>query len=84
MTDGMETDITTFGQARVRLMAMVTEVCADESCPIASVLDKCVDQALMSRWSNPVKTYIPLLAFREVQECIRLGYCPGSTVELIR
>ena len=72
----MSDDIGTFDQARTRLMAMATEVCADDSCPILPVLDGCVDQALRSRWSNPVKTYIPLLAFREVQECIRLGYCP--------
>ncbi len=76
MTDGMESDVRAFGEARTRLMTMVTELCADESCPIQSELERCVDQALHSRWSNPVKTYVPLLAFREVQECIRLGYCP--------
>ncbi len=76
MTDGMETDVRSFEEARTRVMTMVTELCADESCPIQPVLGRCVDQALQSRWSNPVKTYVPLLAFREVQECIRLGYCP--------
>ncbi len=73
----MSDDIGTFDQARTRLMAMATEVCADDSCPILPVLERCVDQALESRWSNPVKTYVPLLAFREVQECIRRGHCPN-------
>ncbi len=76
MTNGMERDIKSFEDARRRVMTMAFESCADETCPIQSELERCVDQALQSRWSNPVKTYVPLLAFREVQECIRLGYCP--------
>ncbi len=76
MTDGMAGDIRSFEEARMRVMTMAAELCADETCPVQAQLGRCVDQALQSRWSNPVKTYIPLLAFREVQECIRLGYCP--------
>ena len=76
MTDGMQSDIRSFEEARTRVMTMAIEACVDETCPIQAQLERCVDQALQSRWSNPVKTYIPLLAFREVQECIRLGYCP--------
>jgi hypothetical protein len=73
--------IRTIEEARERVFAMVAEICNDESCPIQSVLDRCVSEAVAARWENPVKTYVPLLAFREVQQCIRQGYCPDSRVE---
>ncbi len=80
MTDDLASDLRTFDDARSRVMTMAIESCADESCPIQSELERCVEHALQSRWANPVKTYIPLLAFREVQECIRLGYCPEPEI----
>jgi len=76
MTDDLTSDFRLFEEARTRVMTMAADLCADASCPIQPVLDRCVDRALESRWSSPIKTYIPLLAFREVQECIRLGACP--------
>ncbi len=83
MTDGMASDSKSFEEARIRVMTMAIESCVDETCPIQAQLERCVDQALQSRWANPVKTYIPLLAFREVQECIRLGYCPEPAIRTI-
>lgn len=62
--------------ARARVLTMVAEVCKDDSCPIQPVLDQCVSDAVTFRWQGTVKNYVPLLAFRDVQECIRLGYCP--------
>ncbi len=76
MTDDRETTFQSYEDARMRVMAMALEACADHGCPIEAQLERCVDEALRERWGNPVKTYVPLLAFREVQECIRLGSCP--------
>ncbi len=49
MTDGMERDVKSFQDARSRVMTMAIESCADETCPIQSELERCVDQALQSR-----------------------------------
>jgi hypothetical protein len=63
-----------------RVIRMVTELCSDESCPIQPVLEQCVDDAISSYWPNKVETFTPLLAFRDVKECIRQGSCPPRTV----
>ena len=62
-----------------RVMRMVTELCGDDSCPIQPVLRQCVDDAISSHWPNKITTFAPLLAFREVKECIRQGSCPPRT-----
>jgi hypothetical protein len=81
MIERPNTDVLTVEDAKNRVFHMVAELCSDGSCPIQPVLDRCVSDAVEARWSNPVKTFVPLLAFREVQECIRLGYCPERPVE---
>lgn len=62
-----------------RVMRMVTELCGDESCPIQPVLEQCVDDAISTYWTNKITTFAPLLAFRDVKECIRQGSCPPRT-----
>ena len=52
------------------------EACAEVDCLIAPILDRCVERAVATRWSSPIRTYVPLLALREVQDCCRLGACP--------
>jgi hypothetical protein len=51
------------------------ESCADASCPIEPMLDACVDWAVDRHWPSAVATFVPLLAVRDVQHCIRRGYC---------
>lgn len=77
--DHAQTGQMSLNEARIRVMAMVAEHCHDDSCPIQSVLDQCVSDAVAGRWDSRVKSFVPLLAFREVQECIRRGYCPEQT-----
>ena len=81
MNNRPNTDVRTIEDARNRVYNMVAELCSDASCPIQPVLDRCVSDAVAARWSSPIKTFVPLLAFREVQECIRLGFCPERPVE---
>lgn len=64
---------------RQRVMTMVRESCADASCPIEPMLESCVDWAIDQRWPSPVSVFVPLLAVRDVQECIRQGSCTGLT-----
>ena len=71
-------EIESIEDARARVLTMVDEACKDRSCPIQPVLDQCVSDAVALRWQGVVKNYVPLLAFRDVQECIRLGYCPDQ------
>lgn|GEM_PF-2927040 len=61
---------------RARVLAMATQICGDSSCPIQQVLSQCVDDAIAVHWQGRVKTFVPLLAVRDVQECIHQGYCP--------
>ncbi len=77
----MNRDVGTLAREDIaaRVMRMVTELCADETCPIQPVLEQCVDDAISSYWPNTVETYTPLLAFRDVRECIRQGSCPPQT-----
>lgn len=51
------------------------EECADGSCPIAPVLDRCVRDAVAELWGSRIHAYVPLLALRNVRTCIRAGVC---------
>ena len=51
------------------------EECSVDSCLVASVLDQCVEEAVIDLWDSRVKTYVPLLALRRVRCCIRAGSC---------
>ena len=62
---------------RQRVTTMVADICGDESCLIRPVLGACIDHAIDRRWPSPVMTFVPLLVFRDVQECVRQGQCPG-------
>lgn len=77
----MNRDVGTLSREDItaRVTRMVTELCGDESCSIQPVLEQCVDDAISSYWPNTVGTFTPLLAFRDVKECIRQGSCPPRT-----
>jgi ribosomal protein S2 len=69
--------IGTRDEAIRHVMALVAEECSDETCLIKPVLEQCVAHAVDSRWQEGgVTNFVPILAFREVQECIRNGSCP--------
>ncbi len=72
-------DIGTREDALARVLAMALSVCGDASCSIQPVLDQCVAESVDRFWPGSVRNYVPVLAFREVQECIRRGTCPGLT-----
>ncbi|CAN5761242.1 hypothetical protein BH24CHL3_BH24CHL3_10660 [soil metagenome] len=57
-------DSMSFDDARTRVMHMVSELCSDEQCVVVASLDRCVTDAVSTRWSNPVKTFVPLFAYR--------------------
>lgn len=61
---------------RDQVASMVTDICHDASCLVQPVLDACIDQAIDRRWPSKVATFVPLLAFRDVQECVLNGSCP--------
>ena len=75
MNDPAE-DSMSFDDARTRVMHMVSELCRDEQCAMFASLGRCVTEAVSTHWSNPVKTFVPLFAYREVRKCIEQGYCP--------
>lgn len=60
---------------RARVMKSAQDSCADASCPIEPMLEACVDWAVDRHWPSAVDTFVPLLAGRDVQDCIRRGYC---------
>ena len=63
------------------LVAMVQraalEECAEGQCPISPVLQQRTEQAIVQFRFSRVRTFVPLLALRQVRDCIRVGACPG-------
>lgn len=52
------------------------EECEATSCPIHPVLDLCASTAVARYQNSRIKTFVPLLALRQVRDCIRQGSCP--------
>ncbi len=50
--------------------------CRDDTCPVFGMLSACSEQAVNELWDSTVKTFVPLLALRQVRSCIRNGQCP--------
>ncbi len=59
-----------------RVVRAAREECADGECLVHSVLEDCAATAVRQYWDSPVKTFVPLLALRQVRDCIRAGKCP--------
>lgn len=49
--------------------------CTGDCCALASQLDRCAQQEVRRLWRSRIKTFVPLLALRGVQDCVRRGYC---------
>ncbi len=59
-----------------RVSRLIAEEYSGDCCALASSLEACVHGVVASLWSaSRVRTYVPLLALREVRECIRTGAC---------
>ncbi len=53
-----------------------TEECAPGACLVHSVLGTCARDAVSALWwESRIKTFVPLLALRQVRCCIRAGRC---------
>lgn len=61
-----------------RVHLAISEHCTGDCREVASSLERCAEEAVSALWANPIKIYIPLLAYRRVQDCIRQGYCPSQ------
>lgn len=81
MTTTVRTDTVFGSDTRTidEVIALVTreasEGCAGDCCALAAQLDQCAQQEVARLWSSPIKAFVPLLAFRNVQDCIRRGHC---------
>jgi len=76
MDDDVRNDRQAFDDLVTLVQRGATEACAEVDCLIAPILDRCVEDAVASLWSSPIRTYVPLLALRAVQDCCRNGACP--------
>lgn len=55
---------------------LARESCPDGACPIEPILQECVHDAVTSLWhGSRITGYVPVLALRQVQDCIRTGTC---------
>jgi hypothetical protein len=54
------------------------EECADGECLIHPVLEACAAEAVNRYWQSRIHAFVPLLALREVRDCIRAGGCPDQ------
>ncbi len=68
-----------------RVWRLIAEECSGDCCALASSLDECVQGVVASLWNaSRVRTYVPLLALREVRECIRNGACHAEAEGWLR
>lgn len=53
--------------------------CPKGACPIEPVLHSCVHESVSSIWrTSRITSYVPVLALKQVQDCIRAGTCSPS------
>ncbi len=57
------------------VMRAALEECAGGSCPISPILHPCAEQAVACYQNSRIRTFVPLLALRQVRDCIRVGAC---------
>ncbi len=63
-------------QVEAMVQQLARERCPDGVCPIEPVLQQCVRDAVHSLWhESRITGYIPVLALKQVQDCIRAGTC---------
>lgn len=62
-----------------RVLRFAREECPAGSCPVESVLNECVKRSV-SKLIGPdaIRIHVPILALREVHDCINLGHCESA------
>jgi hypothetical protein len=59
-----------------RVTRLIADECSGDCCDLAPSLGMCVHEVVTSRWrASRIKTFVPLLALREVRTCVRTGSC---------
>lgn len=77
MITNLFTDVYDDGNATIAMVRRAAlEECSGETCLIGPVLQQCVARAVERYRESRVTAFVPLLALRQVRECIRLGACP--------
>lgn len=76
MDDDDRNDMRAFDDLVTLVQRGAAEACSEQDCLIAPILDRCVEHAVASLWSSPIRAYVPLLTLRAVQDCCRNGACP--------
>jgi hypothetical protein len=60
---------------------LAREECPDGVCPIEPVLQSCVHDAVEHLFSaSKITGYVPVLALKQVRDCIRAGTCEPRIV----
>lgn len=59
-----------------RVVRAAREECLEETCLVHPVLERCAADAVRGYWDSRIKAFVPLLALRQVRDCIRVGRCP--------
>ena len=54
------------------------EECSEGECLVHPVLEACAVAAVNRYWQSRIHAFVPLLALREVRDCIRAGSCPDQ------
>ena len=77
---GTEQDDQGLHQVEQMVQRLARERCPEGVCPVEPVLAKCVHDAVSGLWATSrITGYVPVLALRQVQDCIRAGTCEGMT-----
>ena len=60
------------------------EECVSGSCSIYPIIDLCALDAVETYQDSRIKTFVPLLAVRQVRDCIHADACPDIQNRHIR
>jgi hypothetical protein len=58
------------------VLSRAEDLCRSEECTLADDLEACATAAVARYHGSRVRTFIPLLALRDVRLCIEAGRCP--------
>ena len=75
-TDPDRHDQRSLPQVELLVQRLARESCPAGQCPIEPVLARCAHEAVAELWqTSRITGYMPLLALKAVQDCIRAGTC---------
>lgn len=71
-------DIVSMSDIERMVQRLAREECAYGVCPIEPVLQRCVHDAVSQLLgTSQITGYVPVLALKQVRDCIRAGTCDG-------